>query len=111
LQDVYLGPDGVLTGSARQSQEARERAAALARKQDAEGRKRERERRREALEATIAAMRKTFEAEEEEARRTMRDEELREESLEENRKRMAVKRKADVHRPEPVPSKGKEKTK
>ena len=29
LQDVYLGPEGVLTGSARQAQEAREKAAAV----------------------------------------------------------------------------------
>src|SRR5256885_13810972 len=30
LVDVYLGPEGVLTGSSRQAQEAREAAAALA---------------------------------------------------------------------------------
>lgn len=40
LVEPYIGPDGVLTGSARLSQEARERAAVLARGQDAERRRR-----------------------------------------------------------------------
>ena len=31
LEDVYVGPEGVLTGSLRASQEAREKAAAVAR--------------------------------------------------------------------------------
>jgi circadian clock protein KaiC len=37
LTDVYLGPEGVLTGSMRQAQAAREKAADLARRQEAEG--------------------------------------------------------------------------
>ena len=57
----------MLTGSARLSQEAREKAEALARQEEAERRNRERKRKREALEARIAALRKEFEAEEEEA--------------------------------------------
>ena len=65
LQDVYLGPEGVLTGSARQAQEAREKAAVLLTQEEVEGKRRELERKREALEARIAAMRKEFEAEEE----------------------------------------------
>src|SRR2546421_5196853 len=46
LVDVYLGPEGVLTGSSRQAQEAREAAAALAEKQDLERKQRELERKR-----------------------------------------------------------------
>ena len=34
LQDVYLGAEGVLTGSARQAQEAREKAVAMLRQQE-----------------------------------------------------------------------------
>jgi circadian clock protein KaiC len=41
LMDVYLGPDGVLTGTARQAQEAQARAAAALRQQESE-RKRQR---------------------------------------------------------------------
>ena len=39
LTDVYVGPDGVLTGTARLTQEAREKAAAR-RRQEAIGRRR-----------------------------------------------------------------------
>ena len=58
LLDVYVGSEGVLTGSSRLSQEAREKAAALVRQEEAERRERTRRRKREALEARIAALRK-----------------------------------------------------
>lgn len=96
LVDVYTGPEGVLTGSARQSQEARERAETLAREQELERRQRDRERKREALEARITAMRKEFEIEGEELQRAI-DEELAKESvLSQDRQAMALKRKADL---------------
>lgn len=95
LQDVYLGPEGVLTGSARQSQEARERTASVARRQEIEGRERELARKREALEARIGAMRKEFEAEEVEASRIIGQERTREDEIRKARKEMAIKRKAD----------------
>src|SRR3954463_6896011 len=46
LLDVYLGPDGVLTGSARLTQEGREKAATTSRQQQLESRGRELERKR-----------------------------------------------------------------
>jgi circadian clock protein KaiC len=67
LMDVYIGPEGVLTGSSRLSQEAREKAAALALEEETNRRERERARKREALEAQIMALRIEFEAEEQEA--------------------------------------------
>jgi circadian clock protein KaiC len=96
LLDVYAGPEGVLTGSSRLSQEAREKAEALARQQEAELRERERERKREALEARIEALRKEFEIEEDEAERMETLEEAREKVITENREAMARSRKADV---------------
>jgi circadian clock protein KaiC len=90
LADVYLGPEGVLTGSARQSQEARERAATLLRVQEVEGKQRELERKREALEARIAALRKEFEAEEEEAKRVIGQEKTREEVVRQDRERTGM---------------------
>jgi circadian clock protein KaiC len=96
LQDVYLGPEGVLTGSARQSQEAREKSASVTRRQEIESKERERTRKREALEARIAALRKEFEAEEGEANRLIEQERAREEALRQERERMAAKRKADL---------------
>jgi circadian clock protein KaiC len=96
LQDVYLGPEGVLTGSARLSQEAREQADGLARRQAIEGKQREEAHKREALEARIVALRKEFEAEVEEVKRLIGQEQARESQLQQIRERMAAKRHADV---------------
>jgi circadian clock protein KaiC len=57
LLPVYIGAGTVLTGSARLSQEAREKADNLVRRQTAEEKLRVRERRRKAVEAQIAALR------------------------------------------------------
>jgi circadian clock protein KaiC len=56
LLDVYVGPDGVLTGSLRASQQARERATALAREQEQARRQRELAHRRTLLRAQIVAL-------------------------------------------------------
>jgi circadian clock protein KaiC len=95
LLDVYVGPEGVLTGSSRLSQEAREKAAALARRQDAERRDRDRTRKREALEARVAALRKEFEVEEVEAETSSAQDVSREAAVGENREAMSRSRKAD----------------
>ncbi|MDQ2795732.1 MAG: KaiC 1, partial [Actinomycetota bacterium] len=60
LADVYVGPQGVLTGSARQAQEAKERSDGAARVQDLEQRRSDLERRREAVEAQTAALWRDF---------------------------------------------------
>jgi len=56
LRDVYSGPEGVLTGSMRLAQEAREQAAELARTREFALRQRSLERKRRELEAQIAAL-------------------------------------------------------
>ncbi len=96
LLDVYVGPEGVLTGSSRLSQEAREKAAALESQQEAERRVRDRARKREALEARIMALRKEFEVEEKEAETSGAQEALREQVYMEDRDAMARSRKADA---------------
>jgi circadian clock protein KaiC len=96
LLDVYVGPDGVLTGSTRLSQEMREKASALAREQELERTQRDRKRKREALEARIAALRKEFEVEEEEAETSGAEAKSREEIIAEDRAAMARSRKADA---------------
>ena len=63
LADVYVGPQGVLTGSARQAQEAKERADGAARKDDLEQRGVELERLRESVEAQTANLWREFEME------------------------------------------------
>lgn len=63
LADVYVGPQGVLTGSARQAQEARERSEGLARLEDLEQRRTALERRRESVEAQTAVLWREFDDE------------------------------------------------
>jgi circadian clock protein KaiC len=96
LLDVYVGPEGVLTGSSRLSQEAREKATALARQHEASRRERDRMRKREALEARIEALRKEFEVEEDEADTSGTQDAAREEIIVENRAAMGRSRQADV---------------
>lgn len=96
LLDVYVGPDGVLTGSSRLSQEAREKEAAMMRQQEAERKERERRRKREALEARIALLRKQFEMDEEEAEISTAQDFSKEKLNAENRQAMARSRKADT---------------
>ena len=62
LLDVYVGPSGVLTGSARLAQEAREKGTELAYQQEIELKKLNLESKRKALEARIAALNAELEA-------------------------------------------------
>jgi circadian clock protein KaiC len=63
LADVYVGPQGVLTGSARQAQEALVRSDGTARQEALEQRRVNLDRRREAVEARTAALWREFEDE------------------------------------------------
>jgi circadian clock protein KaiC len=96
LLDVYAGPDGVLTGSSRLSQEAREKEAAMMRQQEAARKERERRRKREMLEAQIALLRKQFEMEEEEAEISSAQDMSKERQSAKDRENMTRSRKADT---------------
>lgn len=96
LQDVYVGPDGVLTGSLRAQQEARERAAAVAREQDARRKQRDLQRRRTALEAQIAALQAEFAALDEEGRVSSTEHDARSAVLQAERDAAAGRRRADT---------------
>jgi circadian clock protein KaiC len=63
LADVYVGPQGVLTGTARQAQEALERSDGTARLEELEQRRTSLARRREAVLAQTAALWREFEDE------------------------------------------------
>jgi circadian clock protein KaiC len=89
LKDVYVGTEGVLTGSARAAQEAREKAAAQLRREATERKKRELERKRRALDAQIVALRTQFETEAEELQKEISLEAAREQVLETERLQMA----------------------
>ena len=60
LRDVYIGPAGVLTGSARLSQEAQERSAHLRRDQEIVRKRHELASQRAAMESRIAAIHAEF---------------------------------------------------
>jgi len=94
LVDVYLGPAGVLTGSARLAQESRETAERLLREESAQKNLRALERKRKHLESQIAALRAEFAAEEDEVKQFVAEERLRDQSLLANRVAMAKSRHA-----------------
>jgi len=96
MVNVYLGAGGVLTGTARAAQEAREKAEALRRQQEVERKQRDLEQKSKALEARMAAMREEFETEKEELAREIIEQKQSEEVLDQDRVAMAVRRKADA---------------
>jgi circadian clock protein KaiC len=77
LIDAYIGPAGVLTGTARIVREAEERAADLRRRQDIERRKRDVIRRRETIERQIAELRASLEVEHGEEKVILAEDEAR----------------------------------
>jgi len=89
LKDVYAGAEGVLTGSARAAQEAREKAAAQLRREAIERKKRELERKRQVLDTQIVALRAQFETEAEEIKKEIALETSREQALQMDRVQMA----------------------
>jgi circadian clock protein KaiC len=96
LENVYVGPEGVLTGSMRAAQEAREAAEALARSQELARKHREIEHRRAALEAQIAALRAEFKATEDEAALINAQDTQRESAMAAQRDATARRRGADA---------------
>jgi circadian clock protein KaiC len=96
LLDVYVGPAGLLTGSARISQEARERAEALERKQRLESTSLDVVRKRQQLEAQIARMRADFEIEERNLLREAQTMKLQDKQLALDRMEIGRARNADV---------------
>jgi circadian clock protein KaiC len=105
LPDVYLGPEGVLTGSARLSQETREAAAEMARTQEVERRRRELERKRQVFEAHMAKLRAEFEMEQENIQQSISESEAIQDQLLQDRARMELSRKADLAAERPVSAK------
>ena len=96
LTDVYLGRmGGLLMGSSRAAQEAREEAETLVQQQENERRRRELENRLRSLDAQIAALRSEFETEEKELGKIIREEALNREAIARSRADMAHLRKAD----------------
>ena len=92
LNSAYIGPEGVLTGTARQAQEGRERAESVQRQRDVERRQREHERHRDAVERQILDLRLTLEREEEAMASLLAQAEDRETVLAHDRAAMSARR-------------------
>jgi circadian clock protein KaiC len=96
LVPAYLGSTGVLTGSARLSQEARDAAEQYLAKEEFERKQMALEHRRKAVEAQIEALRAQFKAEEEEFARVSLSERTRNDVLAADRAAMGKNRRASV---------------
>jgi circadian clock protein KaiC len=96
LLDVYIGLEGVLTGSARYAQEQRERAQKLLHQQEVERKCQDINRKRQQMEAVIAALKATFEVEKDEIEKIIIQETAQLNAFEKNRDHLAILRKADA---------------
>jgi circadian clock protein KaiC len=112
LREAYVGPEGVLTGSARLVQEAKDKAAALVREQEMERRTRELERKRREIMAQIDVLRAQLASEEAEQALLNREGGAREDQLYTDRVAMGASRQtgATPSKPVPTPFSNKPKT-
>lgn len=92
LVEAYIGPAGVMTGTARLVQEAQEKAAQVRRRDDEERRVREAARRREAIERQIAELRAGLEAIDDEESRFSEEDAMREALLDKGRQELRARR-------------------
>ena len=95
LRDVYIGVSGVLTGSSRDNQEAKDLAEALDCQQLIEMRQRDIERKKLAIEVQILALNTQFESEKDDLTRLINKEKLRNDTLLLDRLAMAKLKQAD----------------
>jgi len=93
--DVYTGPGGVLTGSARLTQMVNDKLAELKRKYEVKNKQLQLELMRKQMESRIAEIRAEYEAKEAELKRLIEQDELKQKILEDARKEMAELRRAD----------------
>ncbi len=95
LLDVYVGPEGVLTGSARLSQEAKNEAEQLLHRQEIERKQSGIELKRAALEAQIVVLKSEFKEEESETTKLIEMEKANSKKFADDKRKMAKSRKAD----------------
>ena len=105
LVQPYVGPEGVLTGSLRVAQEAREQAAEILRRQEGGRKQRELARRQLELKTKMELLQREMESLEEEARIVTSEVEARESALVEYRAGMARRRGSNGSEG-PVPKRG-----
>ncbi len=107
LIDIYTGAGEVLTGSARATQEAGEKAFEQTRGREVDRRLREQERKKNALEAKITALRAEFDVETQEVHLMAEEEQKRQAVQAKDRLDMAQLRKGKLSAPQVMRSKKK----
>jgi circadian clock protein KaiC len=100
LVEVYLGPSGMLTGSARVALEEQERDASVRQTDENELKLAQLEHRRKAMEAHIEALRAEFEADSAGVKKTVSLENKREKKMIDNQAAMAKSRRVNGHLPQ-----------
>lgn len=95
LLDVYVGQEGVLTGSARLAQEAKNNEEQLLRQQEIERKQSGLELKRAATEAQIVVLKSEFKAVEAETRKLIEMEKAKAKRYTDDKTKMAKSRKAD----------------
>lgn len=96
LVDVYLGPEGILVGSARQAQELQEATGVEMRTYAVTRKDRELERKRTVLEAKIASLKEEFESVRDEMNKTFIEDQLKKEIMQRNREQLAQNRNSRI---------------
>jgi circadian clock protein KaiC len=97
IRDVNLGPSGgLLMGSSRAAQEAKETGEAVAQSKNMMQRKRELESKLKFLDAQITELNSEFEIQKEELDKLKSEDTLRKKTLEANKNEMARIRRADI---------------
>jgi circadian clock protein KaiC len=96
LRDAYVGSEGVVTGSARVAQEAKDKAASLIREQEMQRRGRELERKRREIRAQIEILKDQLESETAEEGLLNRDYTAREDQVAADRVAMGVSRQTEA---------------
>jgi len=95
MVDVFLGPEGVLTGSARKAQQLLEETGTVLRGHALSRKDREIERKKVVLESKIASLKEEFESIQEELNKTYIEDQLKQEVMEKSRREIEKKRGGD----------------
>ena len=107
LVDVYLGPDGILTGSAREAQMLLEETGQVLHTHSVDFKDRELLRKRKVLESKIESLKSEFESTEAELNKSYIEDAIKKEVMQQNRQKLSTQRGKSVDEPETAKSKNK----
>jgi len=96
LVDVYLGMDGVLTGSAREAQELMEVTGRVLRRHALDRKDLEIERKRKVLESKITSLQEEFESVRDELNKSYIEEDIKKDIISKNRSQLIEKRQTKI---------------